>query len=501
MSLVCLGTILKSCNFDTEIVDFDLELRKNPALTEWNRFKNYAIERLATVGTKIFGISSICSNFPITLLLSQEIKKKWPSSKIILGGPQPSSVPEQTLKFCPWVDVIVIGEGETTLTELAASNWSKQSLHNIDGIAFYHDDQVVRTKGRELISDLDNLPLPDFSLLHMSEYFEFCPMAAFIEAGRGCPFLCSFCSTSIMWERKFRAKSPERILQEMQVLNDRFGLTSFGLTHDNFTTSHRYVAEFCKFFEVNNKQKFSWLVSARTDTLNLERLRALKRAGCSGLFFGVDTGSTRIQDAIKKHLNLEQVKDFLKETISLGIKAITSFVLGFSEETEEDLNQTIYLALEAKLLGSSVIQLHRLAPLSGTSICDQNTLLWDKGPTDQSINPIECLEIETFIKSNPKLFSSFYSVPTPHLEHINIAAFAVFYDEMINKMANILQKLLLVAQLTPAQLFCKWMNWRSVSRPHEIIEGKFIADTLGQFINESFKETRSQKRSPVTASI
>src|SRR5262245_47479543 len=120
MALVTLGTHLKETGHPLEIIDFDFDRRKDPALSQWSYFKKRAIQRLEGTNARIFGISSICSNFPVSLLLAQEIRRRFPSSRIILGGPQPSSVPEEILNVCPWVDVIVIGEGEKTLPDLIA---------------------------------------------------------------------------------------------------------------------------------------------------------------------------------------------------------------------------------------------------------------------------------------------------------------------------------------------------------------------------------------------
>src|SRR5215467_8115378 len=109
MALVTLGSFLQAHEISVEIIDFDLELRKNHKLQDWSYFKDYALQRLSKAETNIFGISSICLNYPSSLLLAKEIRDRWPSAKIILGGPQPSAVPEGTLRFWPWIDAIVIG--------------------------------------------------------------------------------------------------------------------------------------------------------------------------------------------------------------------------------------------------------------------------------------------------------------------------------------------------------------------------------------------------------
>ncbi len=483
MGLISLGTVLENNGIDFDIIDFDLELKDNPLLSKWNAFKNYALQKLAKSNSQIFGISSICSNYPYTLLLAKEIKRQWPNSRIILGGPQPSSVPEETLKACPWIDVISIGEGEQTLLELMRSAWDFDALKGIPGIAFRLGYQMQKNAPRKLIDNLDDLPFPRFELVPIHKYLTISPLIPLIEAGRGCPFLCSFCSTSLMWERQFRVKSPKRILEEMRALNKDIGLTGFGLTHDNFTTSHRYVEQFSEFFQKNNTEGFTWSSSARPDTLNSHRIHSLYKAGCRGFFFGIDSGSDATQSAIDKHLNISQFRNILHESISLGISSITSFILGLPTETKEDIDQTIRLALDSKLMGAVNVPLHRLSPLAGTSLEKANRaqLLWEKFPSDISLSPFDDEEIDEFIKSDRLLFSSFYSISTPYLS-LNMPVFAVFYYEMINKIPMVLKELLDQNLFSPCDLFKKWDEWRNNNYRERIINDSFIINTLGEFI-------------------
>ena len=124
MALIALGSHLQSRGVSVEIVDFDLALKEDVSLLDYERFKEFALNRLASLDTRIFGISSICNNFPVSLLLAQAIRERWPDSKILLGGHQPSSVPEETLAAFPFIDLVVIGEGEITLTEIMENGFA-----------------------------------------------------------------------------------------------------------------------------------------------------------------------------------------------------------------------------------------------------------------------------------------------------------------------------------------------------------------------------------------
>ncbi len=494
MALVALGSMLKAGQIPFELIDFDLELQNKPLLSQWHYFKDYALRRLKKTDTRCFGISSICSNYPVSLLLAKAIKERWPRSCIILGGPQPSAVPEETLRLCPWVDVIVIGEGEWTCVELMKSDLSAESLRTIAGIVFRDGDEIVRTERRPLIEDLDTLPFPDYSLVPLKEYLPITNHVDLIEAGRGCPFLCSFCSTALMWERKFRVKSPARILEEMRRLNADYGLVSFGLTHDNFTTSHRHVAAFCEYFRTHNHEQFIWSASARSDTLNPERIQALYDAGCRGLFFGVDSGSVRMQKVMKKQLNLAQFKEHHNISSHLGMSSITSLILGFPEETAEDVDATIRLGLWAKLNGSSTVQFHRLSVLPSTALSKQHhgALFFDTQKTswDFDRQSHESREIDRQIRKSPELFSTFYTLPTPLLGSINIEALAFFYHELVNFMAPTLDHIFMVTGWSTVELFECWLRWKENYYPKRRVSGPFIFNTFAEFVRKEV--TRSE---------
>lgn len=484
MALVCLGSALRKNGLDCNIVDFDLTAREIPSFNDWETFKTHAIAELKHTQDLVFGISSISSNFPIALLLARAIKESIPGSRVILGGPQPSSVPLETLKACPWVDVIAVGEGEETIVDLAKTDWKEESLKNIPGIAFYEGGAPVMTSKRTLVDNLDTLPLPDFSLVPLKRYLDVNPAIPLVEAGRGCPFLCSFCSTALMWERNFRVKTPGRVLEEMRALHKDYGLESFSLTHDNFTTSHRYVDEFCAYFSQNNSEGFIWSASARPDTLNIERLEALSGAGCRGLFFGIDSGSPTIQKVIHKNLRLDPIDTLIRKAASLGIEITSSFVLGFPEETQSDLDQTVLFACKTRLHGGALVEMHPLSPLTGTSIQIQNAskMEWKANSRNLSHHPISDSAISNFIGEYPNLFASFYSIPLTQLGDIHIPTLAVFYESLTNEAPEVLEKLLNYTGLTPLGLLATWNEWRVKYYPEKTIERKFIFNTLGQFV-------------------
>lgn len=165
----------------------------------------------------ILGFTAMCSSYGIALRIARECKHLDPSRFIVFGGPHASFVDVDTLKAFDFVDAIVVGEGEGTLLDLLRALSSGQTFHHIRGLTFRDRDQIVQTGQRPIIDNLDLLPFPAFHLVSNVDLYYKSRGERFIEieAGRGCPFSCGFCSTSIFFNRKYRVKSPQRIVREM----------------------------------------------------------------------------------------------------------------------------------------------------------------------------------------------------------------------------------------------------------------------------------------------
>lgn len=482
MGLVTIASILRENGISAEIVDFDIQLRRRPDLREgFSKFCSFAREEIASKDAEVFGISSICSNFPFAFELAEMIREEHPESKIVLGGPQPSSVAPESLAYCPAVDVVVIGEGEITFLELLRSNWKPPSLAKIPGLCYRSDDGIRQSEARPLIEDLDTLPFPDFSLIDVREYQNHSCSVSLLEAGRGCPFRCNFCSTAEMWVRKYRVKSPERIAEEMRRIQQRFAMTYISLTHDNFSTSPKYLRKFCRYFIDNGLQGYTWNASARTDTLKIDDLDLMQQAGCRGVFFGVDTGSKRVQDLIDKHLDLDEFRLILGETVKRGIHAISSFILGFPEETHEDLNATVELGLWAKYAGSGEVQFHRLAPLASTKIYAQHFKDLNYSPVVSDISFIIFSDPELLqkIQAHPRLFSSYFELPLPQVQDIDIFCFSNFYHALVNDIGPSLYWYLKKVGKKPIDFYKEWYQQHSQEAYTQLLKKPYVLDTVG----------------------
>jgi len=494
---------------DCRILDFNLDVRLNPELAG-DAFFEHAIAKIRNTGCRLFGITSLCANYPLTLRLAALIKSEVPGSIVILGGPQASSVYARTLRKFPAVDMIVVGEGEDTLCELVAALDAGNDLHAIKGLAFRDGDDVIFTGSRPLIEDLDSLPFPAYGMVRIEDYLEDDLNDYLeIEAGRGCPFKCTFCSTSRMWKREFRAKSPQRLLEEMRFLNAAHGITRFGFVHDNLTVNPRYLKDLCETF-IANGSPFQWSSSASLNTMKPEILDRMRESGCNGIFIGIETGSPAVQRKIEKRLHLEKAESIVRHAHGLGVRVDAAFIMGFPEEDRDDLDDTIRLALRLRKAGAERVFFNLLAPLAGTDLYHDHSHHMELTLDESSLGtlPFSFDGVAPMIRDYPDLFSSFYRIPNPALGNLPLARFSDFMDEMIDWFTVAYANLLEVAGtmgMGPVGLFERWCEWREIRfHGREDMEGEAVFDLFPDFL-ESFRERLSarqnrnfEKQNPVT---
>lgn len=386
---------------------------ERPARTPGD-FSAFAAERITSLPADVYGFSTICSSYPLTLRIAESIKQAKPHATIILGGPQASVVDMPSMRVFPFIDFVVRGEAEESLPLLLDALDTGSSPAPIAGITFRSGADVTRNPNAPVIKDLDALPTPAF---HLHPYINECRDLP-LELGRGCPFACEFCSTNDFFRRRFRLKSPARVLEEMRQIKQQYGITAFDLVHDMFTVDRRKVVEFCETL-LQAGESYEWSCSARTDCIDEELIALMHRAGCRGIFFGIETGSARLQKIVKKRIDLHEAMERLECADRYAIKTAASLITGFPEETPEDLRGTVSFLMDALRLDHVEPQLHLLAPLADTPIqrryADQLTLDgiysdmshqgWQQSPQDREL-----------IASYPEVFPNFYTVPTQWLD-------------------------------------------------------------------------------------
>lgn len=428
-------------------------------------FFPYVAQHLPVDSYDVFGLSSICSSYPLTLRLAEEIKRRNPRAKIILGGPQASVVDVATMHAFPSIDLIVRGEADDTLPALLPLLLSDdRSWQNMAGITFRREDEIIRNQNAPVVEDLDRIPLPAFDLdLRIRARG-----GIHLEIGRGCPFACTFCSTNDFFRRNFRLKSPQRMVADIVSIKEDYGLDYFSLVHDMYTIDRKKVIAFCDEI-VASGAKFTWGCSARTDCVDEELLELMARAGCTGIFFGIETGSQRLQHVIHKKLDLSESWRHIACADRNGIKTTVALIAGFPEETVDDLRDTMHFFIDALRFDHAEPQCSLLAPLAATPVYEQHKdhLVFDQIYSDISHQSWQQdpVEIE-MIKTHQDIFPNFYAIPTTVLDrrYVNEVIEFVTY---LGTWFRWLPVAVLQDSGDLLKVFERWQRWRVERTPNE----------------------------------
>jgi len=424
------------------------------------------VHALARTDAQLFGFSSICSSYPLTLRLAAEAKRLHPKAYVVLGGPQATVVDTPTLEAFPCVDAIVRGEADWTLPRLIDAIDERRvaaGIEEVAGITFRRNGGVVRNPDAALIANLDMLPLPAFEMDPQIKYRK----SVELEVGRGCPYRCTFCSTNDFFRRSSRFKSTNVILRQMKGLHERYGVTSFSLVHDMFTVDRKRVVEFAEAL-LKSGSVYQWSCSARTDRVDDKLLALMEKSGCVGIFFGVETGSSRLQRVIDKGLDLGTAREAIRSATAHRMKTAVALIAGFPEEERDDLRDTIHFFVQATRFEHAEPQLSLLAPLAETPIEKKyrDLLRLDHIYSDMSQRGWrEDQKDLQLIKEFPRVFPNFYAVPTL-LPRRYIAEVRDFVDG-VTFWFRWLSIALLDATDDLLYVFDEWLRWHAYRAQRE----------------------------------
>jgi anaerobic magnesium-protoporphyrin IX monomethyl ester cyclase len=332
-------------------------LISNPGKTEEERTK--ALTILDEFRPNLVGIRCLSIGKDSLHRLVDTVREWNRNCFLVVGGPHATDNPEDVLRSGK-VDCVVIGEGEVTATELIKKLFDNEPIGEIPGIAYMRRGTLIRTAVREAITDLDSVPMPDYSLIDLdafaNQYLTFTSKIykrhANILTTRGCPFKCMYCHNIL--GKRFRARSPESVLSELRFLHDEYGLTDFQVIDDIFNFNRARAIGICDLIiESGMKLTISFPNGVRGDMMDEELIDKLAAAGTRFMSYAIETASPRLQRLIHKNVNLEKLFRAIEYTANVGIITRGFFMLGFPTETEEEAIQTIEYAKAASLCGAT----------------------------------------------------------------------------------------------------------------------------------------------------
>lgn len=344
LGLGYIAAVLENAGYDVSIVDAYV--------------KNLPHEDLAQLiknaRPDIIGISCLSDQRASWFKLIKVIRAIDNAIKIVLGGPHPTLMAHQVVThFRP--DAVVIGEGEETMLELVRAWEDQGDIHNVNGIAYMNNDEIVFTSPRARIKDLDGLPFPAYHLVDddysgwvlLKSIFSVrgidqVPKYASITTSRGCVGKCGYCSSPLVWKKMWTYRSAKSVVDEMEMLNRQYGVEFIIMTDDIFTVNQKRVMSICE--EILRRElKILWGFETAVKFVSSDLLRLAKQAGCFCVLYGVESASERVLANISKGIKEEEVINAFRMTKDAGIVSGAFLIAGSPGESEESINQTINL--------------------------------------------------------------------------------------------------------------------------------------------------------------
>ncbi len=317
-------------------------------------YREILLRELKDFEPTIVGISAVTMEAKSMHEIAGMVKGVLPESKVVVGGPHPTSFLRRTLEDRN-IDYVVRGEGEETFAELVEVIKEGGDVRSVKGIAYRENGDIAEREPRGYIEDLDTLPFPAWDMINIDDYARFWSMSPrgkrrymVVYTSRSCPYRCIYCHN--IFGKGFRARSPENVLAEIDILYNKYGIKELEVVDDIFNFDSKRVERICDLIiERGYDLRIAFPNGLRSDRLDKPLLEKMRRAGTKFISFAVESASQRIQRLIKKNLKLDKVKEAIDYSVRLGIFSNGFFMLGFPTETEEEVRETIKFAVESNL--------------------------------------------------------------------------------------------------------------------------------------------------------
>jgi len=298
----------------------------------------------------VIGLSCMANLLPFTLLAIRALREAYPDRRIVLGGVGTKAVEEKILTRFPWVDVICRGEAERTGPELLRALLDGGDPARVAGVsARGGDGAVVHAADRPRIANLDTIPFPAFEKIDLPRYAGYGMMTS-----RGCPYPCTFCSVAPVWNLESYSRGPKNIVDEMEFLHREAGVRLFLFQDEFFVSGKRQVMDFCR--ELASRGiDVHWKAFGRVNLVDEDMMRAMADCGCVELRFGIESGSDRVLQAIKKGFTTAQALDVVPKAVDIFRRVDAFFVWGFPFETLDDFHQSLFQMVSFRMLGARIL--------------------------------------------------------------------------------------------------------------------------------------------------
>jgi len=362
MGLAYVAAVLLREGHDVRLLDANaLQLSFSDVAAEMKSFEPHMVG--TTAATPSIGLAA---------RLGEVVRETLPADvPLVVGGAHGSALPAATLEEFSAIDVVVTGEAEAFAADLLSAVAGGDDLSAIPSLAFRSDDGKVQVTDRASpVHDLDTLPFPARELLpnHLYRTIDCWPMTCII-AMRGCPAKCIYCNVPVLAGRSMRRRSPSNVVAEMELCLSEWKVPFFSFIDDTFTTSRKWVQQFCETVKEAGlgRKKIAWSCLTRPDMADVEMLSAMKEAGCVRVEFGIESGSPRVLELLGKGARLEQIRKAFNAAHKVGLATLGFAMINAPGETPEEMAMT---RDEVMAIDPLFLQLSFCTPYPGTPLYD-----------------------------------------------------------------------------------------------------------------------------------
>lgn len=375
LGLMYMAAYLREYRIDSAILDLRLEPM---SLDGFTRF-------LQEEKPRVVGIHTLTEMYGNCLAIARAVKEWDPSAIVIMGGAHVTFIDKEPVET-GLVDIVVRGEGEETMLELARllldrDNSTNVNLGDVRGITYRdgtNEKTICRNEPRIPISDLDALPLPARDMIDLDKYFR----AGLMISSRGCPYRCVFCSVPAMTEGKYRHRAVDAVVDEMFYLSKDLGFPMVSMVDDTVSAYPGRLEKICRAL-IEKKFDAEWTCQLRINEVSPELLKLMKDSGCTHLQFGIESGDDKVLKAVRKGITLERMEQAMKWTHEMGINIKCSAMIGHHADTPESISNTIDLLAKFKDQYNARASIGINTPLPGTYIYNHAEELGIKILSDQ----------------------------------------------------------------------------------------------------------------------
>ena len=375
LSLLYLAGALRSICEKIQIFDVNLYEKG----TETRRLD----EIISECNPSIIGINCLAAGiFPDVMALSRHIKEKNAAVKIITGGAHPTMFAREIMANCPYIDAVVLGEGEYAAQKLLRYYYDEINAEELDSVCLRINDKIVYYKKSAYIENMDDMPFPGYEFFDFNKYsadarnwlnpkkIDLYGVMMPLLTSRSCPNMCNFCAMNQVMGKRFRARSAESVFDEIAYLHNTYGINYFTILDDNFTFDKPRVKKLCNMIIDSGMQLyFDNMAGLMISTLDRELIELMAKAGFMRVGIAVESGNDYIRNEVmRKNVSREKIIEAVDLCRENGLLVTAFFLIGMPEETEESLRDTYEMIKELNCAG---VWLSHLIPFPGTKVYEQ----------------------------------------------------------------------------------------------------------------------------------